>query len=137
MIVFAEGGTTNGQNLIKFKKGAFASLKPVKPLVVREWSLVGSATRGDVMGIWHWSFLIPFMCVFYTAEMLEMPVFEPNEYFWKKYWDGKNEEDKWKVYSEAVRKAMAKCGGFKLSESTQEDKMAYKAVLWGNKFKDD
>ena len=31
--VFAEGCTTNGKYIIKFKKGAFASLLPVKPLV--------------------------------------------------------------------------------------------------------
>ena len=32
-----------------------------------------------------------------------MPVFAPNEYFWKNHWDGKNEEDKWKVFANAVR----------------------------------
>jgi hypothetical protein len=32
--VFAEGGTTNGSAIIKFKKGAFVSEKRVKPIVL-------------------------------------------------------------------------------------------------------
>jgi len=74
------------------------------------------------MSIWQWSFLIPFMNVIVMPELLEMPVFKPNDYFWKKYWDGKNEEDKWKVFANAVRGAMAECGGLELSDSVQEDK---------------
>ena len=33
VMIFAEGCTTNDKYLIKFKKGAFASLKPVKPYI--------------------------------------------------------------------------------------------------------
>jgi hypothetical protein len=29
-----------------------------------------------------------------------MPVFEPNEYFWKNHWDG--QEEKWRVFAKAV-----------------------------------
>ena len=117
LLVFPEGGTTNGKVMTAFKKGAFASLKPVKPIVVRAWTLVGSSTRGDMMGLWHWSFLIPFMNIITLPELLEMPVFAPNDYFWNKYWDGKNEEEKWEVFAKAVRQVMAKTGGFALSNS--------------------
>ena len=51
-----------------------------------------------------------------------MPVFTPNEYFWNKYWDGKDESTKWSVYAEAIREAMAECGNYKLSDSTLADK---------------
>ena len=33
--LFPEGCTTNGQCMIKMKKGAFAALKPVRPLVFK------------------------------------------------------------------------------------------------------
>jgi len=33
--VFAEGGTSNGTGLIKFKKGAFYAEKRVKPIFIR------------------------------------------------------------------------------------------------------
>ena len=66
-----------------------------------------------------------------------MPIFAPNDYFWKHHWDGKDPEDKWKVFAEAVRQAMAECGGYQLSDSVMEDKMAYKELVWGVKLKDD
>jgi hypothetical protein len=31
----------------------------------------------------------------------EMPVFRPNDFFWKHHWDGK--EEKWQAYARAVR----------------------------------
>jgi hypothetical protein len=34
-----------------------------------------------------------------------MPVFEPNEYFWKNHWDGK--EEKWRVYARVVQQLIA------------------------------
>jgi hypothetical protein len=91
---------------------------------------------GDVLNIWHYFFLM-MQTVYIHTEMLEMPVFEPNEYFWKHHWDGKDPEDKWKVFCEAVRTAMAECGGLKLSDSTMEDKMEYKNLVWGKKQRDD
>jgi len=33
LFIFPEGGTTNGTSIIKFKKGAFAALKPIQPKV--------------------------------------------------------------------------------------------------------
>jgi len=41
LMIFAEGGVSNGKNLSKFKRGAFMSLKPVKPLVTKHhWNNV-------------------------------------------------------------------------------------------------
>ena len=46
--VFPEGGTSNGQYLLSFKRGAFASLKAVKPIVLKySWGSVSPAW--DVM----------------------------------------------------------------------------------------
>ena len=64
-----------------------------------------------------------------------MPVFEPNEYFWKHHWDGKDPDTKWEVFAEAVRTAMAECAGFKLSNSSLRDKYEYKEIIWGKKTK--
>jgi len=41
----------------------------------------------------------------------EMPVFEPNEYFWANHWDGK--EEKWQAYARAVRQVMMDASGLK------------------------
>ena len=83
------------------------------------------------MNFWAWSFLVPFLGVCIWIECLELPVFAPNDYFWKHHWDGKNEEDKWKVFADAVREEMAKAGDLKLSDARAEDKVDYKDLVWG------
>ena len=65
-----------------------------------------------------------------------MPVFAPNEYFWKNYWDGKDPKTKWKVFAKAVREAMGEVGGYYLSDSSLEDKLDYKKLIWGKGVKD-
>jgi hypothetical protein len=50
-----------------------------------------------------------------TITMKEMPVFRPNEFFWKNYWDGK--EDKWVTYARAVRSVMAESSGMEVSDT--------------------
>ena len=57
-MIFPEGCTTNGKQLIKFKKGAFASLMPVKPFIHVGNALRGNPVAGDAMNMWHWSFLL-------------------------------------------------------------------------------
>ena len=89
------------------------------------------------MNLWYWTFIVPFQCIAYKAVNLEMPVFAPNQYFWDKYWDGKDPEKKWQVYAEAVREAMAEVGGYELSDSTMDDKQAYVDLVWGAKVKRD
>lgn len=51
----------------------------------------------------------------------EMPVFEPNDYFWKNHWDGK--EEKWQAFSRAVRQLMMECGGFEDTNCSLEEKI--------------
>ena len=68
---------------------------------------------------------------------MEMPVFAPNDYFWNKFWDGKDPETKWQVYADAVREAMAEVGGYELSDSTMDDKQDYVDLVWGSKVKRD
>lgn len=41
----------------------------------------------------------------------EMPVFEPNDYFWKHHWQ-EGKEEKWQAFSRAVRSLMMEHGGF-------------------------
>lgn len=59
-----------------------------------------------------------------TVDYIELPVFAPNEYFWKHHWDGK--EEKWQAYARAVRQIIAECGGFELYDIEMENKLEYK-----------
>ena len=77
LLIYPEGCTTNGKYIIKFKKGAFAALKPVKPIVFNYSGLRCSPCMGDPLNVWHYSVIL-FQCVLVQAELIEMPVFEPN-----------------------------------------------------------
>jgi hypothetical protein len=56
-----------------------------------------------------------------------MPVFEPNEYFWKHHWDGK--EEKWRTYARVMQNLVAKQSGLKTSDSWVTDKLEYKKLI--------
>jgi len=48
ILIFPEGCTTNGNGgLLQFKKGAFASLRPVQPICLKYWSLRSRVGHGD------------------------------------------------------------------------------------------
>jgi lysophosphatidylcholine acyltransferase/lyso-PAF acetyltransferase len=131
LMMCPEGATTNGRYLIEFKRGAFYSLRPVKPYVSQLWTLTGvEAVHATPISLV--SYLnVMFLCGITTITYLEMPDFKPNDFFWKNHWDGK--EEKWVAYARAVRTLMAETGGFKLSDCTIEDKLEYKNILRGKK----
>ncbi len=60
-----------------------------------------------------------------------MPIFEPNEFFWKNHWDGK--EEKWEAYARVIREIIAKEGGFEIFDSQMEEKLVYKKLYRGGK----
>jgi 1-acyl-sn-glycerol-3-phosphate acyltransferase len=43
LLIFPEGGTTNGSGLIKFKKGAFFAEKTVRPVMMK-YNLTGTVS---------------------------------------------------------------------------------------------
>jgi hypothetical protein len=99
--IYPEGCTTNGTCIIKFRKGAFGSLRKVKPYFSKIWTLTGiRPVHGDSISTWAY-FGILFGQGFNMYTLYEMPVFEPNEYFWEHHWDGK--EQKWIAYARAMQ----------------------------------
>lgn len=129
--IFPEGCTTNGTKLIKFKKGAFASLKAVKPMVLRyeppSWAMTPVT---DTLG-----FAVLFvcgMCCFNTFSRDVLPNFMPNEFFWANHWDQASGEEKWEAFARVMREIIAHEGGYGLSNCTMEDKFKAKAdfKLW-------
>lgn len=62
------------------------------------------------------------------ATMHEMPVFEPNDYFWAHHWD-ETKEEKWQAYARVMRKIMCQQGGFVEYNCSLEDKYLFKATV--------
>lgn len=60
---------------------------------------------------------------FGTVRHRILPVFKPNDYFWKHYW--KPGEDKAQVFANAVRQVMLEAGGFKDTDNTAESRFEY------------
>ena len=51
LIIFPEGGTTNGRYLLKFKKGAFNAKKRIQPIILK-YTVNGSLSPAyDIMEI--------------------------------------------------------------------------------------
>lgn len=74
--------------------------------------------------MWHMVYT-PYSLI-QTSVLHEMPVFAPNEYFWRHHWDSK--EEKWVAYARAVRELMSAQGKFGLSDLSMEDKLIFKNV---------
>jgi len=128
--MYPEGCSTNGQYMIKFKKGAFGSLRAVKPYVYNYWSYRGMITDGSCMHIYV-SWTMQLLSVYSKVTCLELPVFTPNDYFWENHWDGK--QDKVGLFADTMREIMAEVGGYKLSDATVDDKLDFKKILKGKK----
>ena len=85
VLSFAEGVNNNGTHLLKFKRGAFQSLLPVRPcyIVVQKCGIV--TPTYDVMRFFD---LICFMissCTMYRAKLHILPPFIPNDYLFREH----------------------------------------------------
>jgi hypothetical protein len=54
-------------------------------------------------------------CGFINLTVNVLPVFAPNDYFWKHHWQ-EGKEEKWEAYARVVRQIMSEVGSLKLSD---------------------
>jgi len=85
ILVFCEGTTSNGTNIMSFKQGAFSAEKRIKPLLMKySDSLVHPSYA--TMGIGPLAIFL--LCWGnYKCEVSKLPDFEPNEYLFEKHAD--------------------------------------------------
>ena len=84
MCLFAEGSTTNGTALLKFKKGAFVAMRPVTPCYIQFDKCYVSPTY-DTITFWH---MLVLMCSYvscFRTRMTIMPTFSPNDHMLQKF----------------------------------------------------
>lgn len=130
--IFPEGTITSGRYLIKFKRGAFVSLLPVKPLIqlLRKNEQFESAS-GALALIYH---IIVSANYHYTpVDFLELPVIAPTEFMYNNYKCFGNE--KWEIFMNVCRHIMSECSGLELKESGYSDKLDYLSLIKGKKVK--
>jgi hypothetical protein len=127
--MFPEGATSNGQYLCSFKKGAFGSLLPVQPFVHNNHQHV--LTNENHIIIFLGCCGYPFRSRFFHW----LPIFEPNEYFWKHHWEpNQATEKKVDTYARVIREIMLKNSHLKDGNQFKaEDRFEFMAKYKGLK----
>ena len=131
IIIYPEGTTTSGGHLLKFKRGAFNALLPLKPVMVKgngDASYHVGCGNSDVMI----NYMRGFTKLFYVVEYIELPIMRPTEYMYEKYKHlGK---DKVEVYSEVAREIYCEVGGFKKGNGSLRETNRYSMIMEKNKY---
>ena len=126
LCLFPEGTTTNGKYILKFKKGAFYALLPIKPQII----LLGNNLNYSVglgaasPALNYFRSLCYFGC---DINLCELPVLKPTEYMFEKYRELGNED--WEIFAEVTRKIMCEISGLKPSDKTYRDSKRYENSL--------
>lgn len=133
MCLFPEGTTTSGKFLLKFKKGAFFTLLPVKPVVVNsvfdEDGHSFAVGASEIPANWLKSLTYLRTKVF----LAELPVIRPTQYMYEKYSEISNE--KWEVYAEVTRRIYSEITGYKLSDKSLKDSKKYEDAMYSGIYK--
>ena len=129
MLIYPEGTQSNGKYLASFKKGAFAGLKAVKPIVINYESEAWFNTAWDCLGFLDHVLLSFSAPHFAKATVIDMPTFIPNDYLFETHKD--KGESKWEIYAWAVRDVMSRTSGKPTIESDARDKQTFKSFMCG------
>jgi hypothetical protein len=132
LIIFPEGTTTSGKHILKLKKGAFASLLPVKPVMID--TQISPDMHLSIGGAPLFAHIIRTLCYLYhNVGVTELPVIVPNDYLFDT-WKGINgANEKWEIYAEAVRNIYVEAGGLIPSDKTYRDSVDYDRLVLGSK----
>ena len=131
LAIFPEGTTTSNSHILKFKKGAFYHLLPIKPIIVltNKNSPLNIACGVQNIFFHTWK-IMAYSCseMFYC----ELPVIRPTEFMFKTYSHLGNE--KWEIFSEVCRKIYCEIGSFKESNLGYRDEHLYSLAIKKGKY---
>jgi 1-acyl-sn-glycerol-3-phosphate acyltransferase len=126
-LIFPEGTVTNGHEIIKFKKGCFNALLPLKPLICDTRHPEFELGCGSIDLFPHFARTLCYL--YHTVTFTELPVVNPTDYMFSNY---KNKEitEKWEIYSEVVRDIYCEAGKFgKSNQHYRDGQEYYKTVM--------
>ena len=129
LAIFPEGTTTSNRHILKFKKGAFYHLLPIKPQIIKIDQNCPLHIACGVQNILFHSLKImtyPFVEMGYY----DLPVIRPTKYMYEHY--SKLGKEKWEIFAEVTRKIYCEIGGFEESSYGFRDVDLYeRSVLSG------
>ena len=129
LVLFPEGTTTCGRYILKFKKGAFYALLPIKPQIIGvypddDFQVAVGAT--SVVYNYMRSLAEYSIRIYYA----DLPVIKPTDFMWEKY--SHLGTEKWEIYAEVTRHILSEISGLKESNKNYRDEKRYnEAVLNG------
>lgn len=132
LIVFPEGTTTSGDYILKFRKGAFESLKPVKSVLFK--STYHSV--GDGIVPVHYQLLLNFCKLYHKFDFIELPVIYPTEYMYehfKKEFPEKSNLSNAEIFADVIREIWCEIGSFNKSDKSFSDYMYYNNIVLNKK----
>ena len=126
LAMFPEGTTTCGRNILKFKKGTFYALLPVKPVIINHYQEsnyhlsigAGSAVLSYIKNFCH---------SIENLYFIEMPIIRPTKFMFERY--GHLGNEKWEIYAEVVRKIYSEIGHLEESTFGLRDEKKYNIAL--------
>ena len=132
-MIFPEGTTTSGRHILRFKKGAFVSLLPLKPTIMhpnlsKVYHLGAGASNA---GLCYFRALAQ---LYNKIEYIELPIMTPNEYMYNTY--ASYGKEKWEIYAEVAREIMCTLGNLKKSEMGLRDSFRYCSCIEEKKLLD-
>ena len=132
-MIFPEGTTTSGRHIIKFKKGAFNALFPIKASIIhpnlnKKYHLGCGASNAG------FNYLRSLTKIYNTVEYIELPIMTPNEYMFTNF--ASYGKEKWEIYAEVAREIMCVLGNLKKSEMGLRDSFRYDSCIKEKKLLD-
>lgn len=124
-MLYPESVTNNSTRLLKFKKGAFAGLRAVLP-VMSNIPFEPIANCWDCIPL-LWALMLACTEPWIHRHHVILPVFQPNDYLFETHKDKGNE--KWEIYAWAVRHAMARAGQRGFDDTPLRDKLMYEWTM--------
>ena len=126
LVLFPEGTCTCARNILRFKKGAFHSLLPVKPQIITvDQSSKYHLSVGASNVVLHY---VKNLCHFVnTLYLVILPTIRPTDYMFHNYKHlGK---EKWEIYANVVRKIYSEVGGLEEINMGLRDLKRYIKVM--------
>jgi len=129
LLIFPEGTVTNGKFLLNFKKGAFYSLKPLKPVIIN--SVLNENFHLSIGCTGIFVHLLRTLCYLYhNVTITELPIMVPTDYMYENYSKSHPEvKDKWEIFSIVAREIVARSGNLIKSELTLRESIVYENIL--------
>ena len=121
-MIFPEGTTTSGRHILRFKKGAFSGLFPIKATIIhpnldKKFHLGCGASNAG------FNYFRSLAKLYNKVEYIELPIMTPNEYMFTNF--ASYGKEKWEIYAEVAREIMCVLGNFKKSEMGLRDSYRY------------